>query len=122
MMLHRFAHTEAYQTLMLEDYHPTRTDPIQVQLSFNEDSSALVLNILNRTEEDGEVELDLSAFEVADGEAKGVLLVGDDLLAMNKLGDQRICEQETSITVANKTVKAAVRRLSFAELVIPLKK
>ena len=122
MMLHRFAHTEAYQTLMLEDYHPTRTDPIQVQLSFNENSSALVLNILNRTEEDGEVELDLSAFEVADGEAKGVLLVGDDLLAMNKLGDQRICEQETSITVANKAVKAAVRRLSFAELVIPLKK
>ncbi len=120
MMLHRFAHTEAYQTLVIEDYHAKRDDPIQVQLSVNEDGSALILNLLNRTEEDGEVELDLSVFEVADGEAKGILLAGDDLLAMNKLGDQRICEREAAVTVANKTIKATAQKLSYGEYRIPL--
>ena len=99
-----------------------RTDPVQVQLSVNKDGTALVLNLLNRTEEDGEVELDLSVFEVADGETTGVLLAGDDLLAMNKLGDQRICEREASVTVTDKTVKTVVPRLSYGEYVIPLKK
>ena len=122
MMLHRFAHTEAYQTLVMEDYHPTRTDPIQVQLSLNQDSSALVLNILNRTEEDGEVELDLSVFEVADGDARGVLLAGEDLLSMNTLHDQQISEREARVSVADKAVKTVVPRLSFGEYVIPLKK
>ena len=122
MMLHRFAHTEAYQTLVMKDYHPTRTDPIQVQLSLNQDSSALVLNILNRTEEDGEVELDLSVFEVADGDAGGVLLAGEDLLSMNTLHDQQISEREAWVSVADKAVKTVVPRLSFGEYVIPLKK
>ena len=122
MMLHRFAHTEAYQTLVMEDYHPTRTDPIQVQLSLNQDSSALVLNILNRTEEDGDVELDLSVFEVADGDTRGVLLAGENLLSMNTLHDQQISEREAWVSVADKAVKTVVPRLSFGEYVIPLKK
>ena len=122
MMLHRFATTQAYQTLQIEDYHPTRTDPIQVQLSVNQDGSALVLNLLNRTEEDGEVELDLSAFDVADGEAKGVLLAADDLLSMNTLGNQPIAEREASVIVADKAVKVTVQKLSFGEYVIPLGK
>jgi alpha-N-arabinofuranosidase len=121
MMLHRFAHTEAYQTLMIEDYHANREDPVQVQLSINEDGTALVLNILNRSEEDGDVELDLSVFDVTDGEAKGVLLAADDLLSMNKLGDSQITEREASVTVADKTVKVAVRKLSYGEYIIPLK-
>ena len=122
MMLHRFAHTEAYQTLQMEDYHPTRTDPVQVQLSVNADGSALVLNILNRSEEDGEVELDLTAFDVPDGEARGVLLAGDELLSMNKLGDQQITEREASVSVANRIVKTVAQKLSYAEYVIPLGK
>ena len=122
MMLHRFAHTEAYQTLQMEDYRPTRTDPVQVQLSVNRDSSALVLNILNRSEEDGEVELDLSAFEVPDGEAKGILLAGDHLLAMNKLGDQQITEREAAVLVSDGAVKTTAPKLSYAEYVIPLGK
>ncbi len=120
MMLHRFAHTEAYQTLQIEDYHAKRDDPIQVQLSVNEDGSALILNLLNRTEEDGEVELDLSVFDLSDGEAVGVLLAGEDLLAMNKLDDQRICERKASVMVSGKTVKAVVPKLSYGEYKIPL--
>ena len=122
MMMHRFAHTEAYRTLVLEGYHAERTDPVQVQLSVNKDGTALVLNLLNRTEEDGEVELDLSAFSVADAEAEGILLSADSLLSMNTLLDQQVAERPDTVTVQNGIVKATVRRLSFGEYVIPLGK
>ena len=118
--MHRFAHTEAYQTLMLEDYHANRDDPIQIQLSLNENNTALVLNILNRSEDDGELELDLSTFDVVSGEANGVLLSADDLLSMNRLDDQQITERAAAVTVTDKTVKTAVQKLSFAEYILPL--
>ena len=120
MMLHRFAHTQAYQTLQIEDYHPKRDDAVQVQLSLNEAGDALVLNLLNRTDEDGEIELDLSAFTVRDGEAAGVLLAGDDLLAMNTLTDQPIREREASVAIRDRVVKATVQKLSYGEYVIPM--
>ena len=120
MMMHRFATTEAYQTLVLEDYHAKRTDPVQVQLSVNRDSSALVLNILNRSEEDGEVELDLTAFSTADGEARGVLLAADSLLSMNTLNDTQVAESPDTVTVQGGAVKATVKGLSFGEYIIPL--
>ena len=120
MMLHRFAHTEAYQTLVIEDYHPKRDDPIQVQLSVNEAGDALVLNILNRTDEDGELELDLSAFDLPDGDASGILLAGDDLLSMNTLKEQNVCETAACVTVQDRTVKTSVRKLSYGEYILPL--
>jgi alpha-N-arabinofuranosidase len=120
MMLHRFAFTQAYQTLQIEDYHPTRTDGVQVQLSVNEAGDALVLNLLNRTEEDGEIELDLTAFNVPDGEAAGVLLAGGDLLAMNTLSEQAIREVDASVTVTDRVIKTAVPRLSYGEYIIPM--
>ena len=120
MMLHRFAQTEAYQTLQIEDYHPNREDNVQVQLSINEAGSALVLNILNRTEEEDVLELDLSVFDVINGDAEGVLLTADGLLSMNRLHDQQIAEREDSITVAGKTVKTTVPKLSYGEYIIPL--
>ena len=116
----RFATTEAYQTLVLEDYHAKRTDPVQVQLSVNKDGTGLVLNLLNRTEEDGEVEIDLTAFSVADGEARGVLLSADSLLSMNTLHDTQVAESPDTVTVRGGAVKATVKRLSFGEYVIPL--
>ena len=122
MMMHRFATTEAYQTLVLEDYHAKRTDPVQVQLSVNKDGTALVLNLLNRAEEDEEVELDLTAFAVADGEARGVLLAADSLLSMNTLNDTQVAESPDTVTVRSGVVKATVKRLSFGEYVIPLTK
>jgi len=67
MMMRRFAHTEAYRTLIIEDYHPERADPVQVQLSMNQEGTALILNLLNRSKESGEAVLDLTAFPVADG-------------------------------------------------------
>jgi alpha-N-arabinofuranosidase len=120
MMLHRFAFTEAYQTLQIEDYHAKRTDAVQVQLSVNEDGSALILNLLNRSEEDGEVELDLSAFSVTDGKAAGVLLAGGDLLSMNKMDDQQICEHDAEVEIVGKTVKTVVPKLSYGEYKILL--
>ena len=120
MMMHRFAATEAYRALVLEDYHAKRTDPVQVQLSVNKDGTALVLNLLNRTEEDGLVEIDLSAFDVAQGKAAGVLLAADSLLSMNTLGDQQVAEKPASITVAGNAVKTVVPRLSFGEFIIQL--
>lgn len=122
MMMHRFATTEAYQTVVLEGYHASRADPVQVQLSVNRDGTALVLNLLNRTEEDGEVEIDLTAFAVAEGESAGVLLSADRLLSMNTLHDQQVAEKPAAVTVENGTVKAVVPRLSFGEYVIPLTK
>ena len=120
MMLHRFAFTEAYQTLQIEDYHPTRTDGVQVQLSRNEAGDALVLNLLNRTEEAGLVELDLSAFDVADGEVTGVLLAAEELLSMNRLGDLQIAERVDSQTVKDKVISVTVPKLSYGEYIIPL--
>ncbi len=122
MMMHRFATTEAYQTLVLDGYRPSRTDPVQVQLSVNRDGTALVLNLLNRAEEDGEVEIDLSAFAVADGEAQGVLLSADSLLSMNTLHDEQVAERADSVAVENNVIKTTVRRLSFGEYIIPLRK
>ena len=121
MMMHRFANTEAYQTLQIEDYHAERTDPIQVQLSVNKDGTALVLNLLNRTEEDGEVEIDLTAFAVADGEARGILLAADSLLSMNTLHDQQVAESPDAVIVKGGVIKATVKRLSFGEYVIPVR-
>ena len=122
MMMHRFATTEAYQTLVLDGYHAKRTDPVQVQLSVNRDGTALVLNLLNRTEEDGEVEIDLTAFAVAEGEARGVLLSADSLLSMNTLHDEQVTESPDAVTVTGGVIKTAVKRLSFGEYVIPLNK
>ena len=82
----------------------------------------LVLNLLNRTEEDGEVEIDLTAFSVADGEARGVLLSADSLLSMNTLNDTQVAESPDTVTVRGGAVKATVKRLSFGEYVVPLTK
>ena len=119
-MMHRFATTEAYQALVLDGYHAKRTDPVQVQLSVNKDGTALVLNLLNRTEEDGEVELDLTAFSVTDGEARGILLSADSLLSMNTLNDTQVAESPDAVTVQGGVIKTTVKRLSFGEYIIPL--
>ena len=119
MMMHRFAVTKAYRTLQIENYHPDRKDPVQIQLSETEDGGALVLNVLDRSEEDGELELDLSVFCVPDGEYEGVMLHGDSLVSMNRSGDTQVKESPASVTVENKTAKMKIDKLSFYEFVIP---
>ncbi len=120
MMLHRFAHTKAYRTIEMEDYHPHRNDPLQIQLSMNEQGTALVLNVLNRCEEDGEIVLDLSAFRPADGIHEGVMLCADSLVSMNTLGDQQITEQQVTLQVQGCVANASAPARSFAEYVIPI--
>ena len=122
MIMRMFSHTKAYQTLVIEDYHPTRNDALQVQVSINEDGTALVLNVLNRCENDDEVELDLSAFYVPDGEVKGEGLIADDLLSMNTLGDRQIRELACPLTVENRIAKCAAPKLSYTEYVIGLER
>ncbi len=120
MIMRMFSRTKAYQTLVIEDYHPARNDPVQVQASINENGTALILNILNRSENDGEVELDLSDFPVSEGEAKGEGLIADSLLSMNKLGDQQIRDLTCSLTVKDCTAKCSVPKLSYVEYTIHL--
>ena len=122
MMMHRFAKTKAYRTLKIEDYHPDRTDPLQIQLSETEDGGALVINILDRAEEDDTLQLDLSVFDVADGEYPGVMLHGDSLISMNRYNDTQVKESPASVTVRNGVVYADVLKLSFYEFVIPKKR
>ncbi|MBR7063337.1 MAG: hypothetical protein IKI42_09935 [Clostridia bacterium] len=119
MMMHRFANTKAYRTLILDGYHANRTDPLQVQLSVNVSGDTLVLNVLSRTEEGGELDLDLSAFNVTDGEYGGVMLCGDSLLSMNRLNDRRVREDFVSVRVNAGMLSMHVRPLSFAEYLIP---
>ncbi|MBO4327037.1 MAG: hypothetical protein J5950_07180 [Clostridia bacterium] len=118
MMMHRFSNTEAYRTIVLEDYHANREDPVQIQLSINKDGTALVLNVLDRVEEDGNIDIDVSQYSVKDGEYKGVILTGDSLLSMNTLNDKQVAEHDASISVKDGHIIADVRKLSFAEYII----
>ncbi|MBO4423780.1 MAG: hypothetical protein J5879_10085 [Clostridia bacterium] len=119
MIMHALAKTKAYRTLKIEDYHPDRTDPVQIQLSVTEDGCALVLNVLDRSEDDGELELDLSAFEVKDGEYGGKALSGPSLTAMNRFGDTQIKESPVTVTVKDGRAYMKIKRLSYSETVIP---
>ena len=120
-MMHCFAHTKSYRTLKLEDYHPTRTDPVQVQLSVTKEDDALVLAILNRTEEEGNLSLDLSAFPVPDALSEGFCLSADSLLSMNRLHDEQIRRAPATLAVKGQSISTTVPKLSYAEYVIPLK-
>ncbi len=120
MMLHRFANTKAYRTIEIEDYHPHRNDLLQIQLSMDEQGKALVLGVLNRGEDDGEVTLDLSAFIPADGIHEGVLLCADSLVSMNTLGDRQITEQQITLRVQGSVANASAPARSFAEYLIPI--
>lgn len=120
MIMHMFAVTKAYRTLVLDDYHPERTDPVQVQLSVNKEGDALVLNVLNRSESDGFLELDISLFDVADGQYSGTVLSGDSLLSMNRLGDAQVKESPASIAVRGRMIRLDVRKLTYSEYVIPV--
>ena len=120
MIMHMFAKTQAHRTLVIEDYHPVRSDPLQVQLSMNETGNALVLNVLNRSEEDYELQLDLSVFPVSDKEITGNCLIADSLLSMNRLCDTQINREKATLRVADKVAKCSARKLSFAEYVIEI--
>ncbi len=115
MMLHRFAHTEAYRPLVIKDYHASRKDAVQVQVSLDRDGSALIINLLNRTETPDVVELDLSAFSVPDGPCPGVRLSAPSLLSMNTLTDRPIVETPDELRAENGIVRAEVKELSFGE-------
>ncbi len=121
MIMHRFAVTKAYRTLVIEDYHPKRTDPVQIQLSTDESGKNLVLNTLSRTETPEKLQLDLSEFNVGDGEYDGVSVEGDSLVSMNRQNDMQIKERKSKITVKSGCVTLDIKKLSFAEYVIPVK-
>lgn len=121
IILSKFANTKAFRTLVIEDYHPKRKDPIQVQLSLNEAGDALVLNLLNKSECDENIELDLSAYPVTDGEYSGYILCADSLTATNMPGNESVCEFKSTVSVEDTTVKTMIKKLSFSEHMIPLK-
>ncbi len=120
MILHMFAHTKAHRTLELEGYHPHRNDPLQAQLSVNADGTALVLCVLNKSEREGELALDLGAFSLEDGICDGVALWADSLISMNTLKDRQIKESGVSLCIRNGVAQVKAQPLSFSEFVIPI--
>ncbi len=120
MVLHRFAHTAAYRTLEIEGYHPQMGDPVQVQLSVNEQGNALVLNVLNKGDKDDTISLDLGAFEVSDGCFDGIALTAKSPQSMNKQEDMQIGEIPVTLAVQGSVASVRAKALSFAEYVIPL--
>ncbi len=121
-ILRRFAVTKAYRTLVIEDHHTKRTDDIHIQLSADEEGGALVLNQLNKSEKDEPLQLDVSVFGVPDGTYGGFVLYGDSLISTNKPDDDRkIRKTEAFVTVKDGVISSDIKRLSFAEFVIPLK-
>ena len=122
MVLHRFAHTKAYRTLEIEGYHPQMGDPVQVQLSVNEQGNALVLNVLNKGDKDDTISLDLGAFEVSDGCFDGIALTAQSPESMNKQEDMQIGEISVTLAVQERVASVRAKALSFAEYVIPLDK
>ena len=56
------------------------------------------------------------------GEHGGYLLYADSLTATNKPGDGSLRETESTVTTENKTVKTTVKKLSFSEYTIPLRR
>lgn len=122
MVLHRFAHTKAYRTLKIEGYHPQMGDPVQVQLSVNEQGNALVLNVLNKGDKDDTISLDLGAFAVSDGCFDGIALTAQSPESMNKQEDRQIGEIPVTLAVQERVASVRAKALSFAEYVIPLDK
>ena len=120
MVLHRFAHTAAYRTLKIDQYHPQMGDPVQVQLSVNEQGNALVLNVLNKGDKDDTISLDLGAFEVSDGCFDGIALTAQSPRSMNKQEDMQIGEIPVTLAVQERVASVRAKALSFAEYVIPL--
>ncbi|MBQ7379760.1 MAG: hypothetical protein IJW70_08835 [Clostridia bacterium] len=122
MMLHRFAHTKAYRTLEIEGYHAHRNDPLQVQLSVNADGTVLVLNVLNKSQQAGELALDLAKFATKEGGYDGVSLVADSPVSMNTLTEMQIREVSAVLCVRKGIALVKTAPLSFAEYVILLDK
>lgn len=125
-MLHMFANTKAYRTLIMKnedgsEYHPLRNDLIQVQLSESVSGGSLVVNILNRCEEDGTVEIDLSDSGVSDGTYEGVCISAPSLISMNRLNDRQISDGHFTADVRNGIMYADASKLSYGEVEIALK-
>ena len=122
MMLHCFAKTRAYRTIWIKDYHPDLYDSLQIQLSITKEGDALVLNVLNKAEQTGQLELDFGAHDVADGRAEGSCLWAESLVSMNKMNDMQIKQERAEIAVSDGVASICAKPLSFAEYIIPLVK
>ncbi len=125
MMLHRFAYTQAALPLQCEGYHPGRNDDVQVQISYNGDKTALVVNLLNRSNTDycGQeaIELNLTAVAGSFVPESGIRLQADSQISMNTMHQQQICEEPVECpAVENGILRLPAPRLSFAEYVLKI--
>jgi alpha-N-arabinofuranosidase len=122
-MLRMFATTRASRPLKCEAngevYHPERNDDLQLQLSLTEAGDALVLSLLNRSAHSETLDLDLSAYAVAD-RGEGTVLTAPDSLSMNTLDRRDIQKKAAEIEVEDGVLEMTVEPLSYGEYVIPL--
>jgi alpha-L-arabinofuranosidase len=116
-----FADTAAAYVLEIENYKAYRTDEIQVQAAYNEDRTNLIIYVYNSSQENVDVELDLSDFDVID-EYIGQMLYADDIYSMNTLKNpDEIKNVPLKGKIKNKLFKLSQRKLSFGEYTIGLK-
>ena len=118
-MLHQFANTPAAYVLRLEDKAFTDTDDFQVQAAYTEDRTALVVDILNRTETPQALQLDLGVF-LQNGTATGHTLYAAEAFAMNTLTEKGIQKKKTVCPVENGVLTYEAEKLSFTELIVNL--
>lgn len=118
-VMHLFANTKAAYVLKWEGYQPKREDEFQVQISLNEEKDALVLHIMNRTEQEEELQIDVSAF-LQNGKAEGIELYADSLMAMNTLTERGIQIKNAAGQVENGVLTLKAEKYSLAEIVIDI--
>lgn len=116
-ILHLFANSKAAFTLKWDGYQPKRTDEFQVQMSLTEEKDALVLHIMNRSDVEEELQIDVSAF-FETGLGNGTTLYADNLFAMNTLTKKKLLSKNVVCEVKNGVIAMTAEKYSMSEIII----
>ena len=77
IMMKAFANTEAAWPLRIEGYEADSLKSIEMQVSWNLDRTKLVINLVNKCDEEAWITLDLSKLAIQGNSMKTFKLVGD---------------------------------------------
>lgn len=78
-----------------------------------------MLHIMNHTEQEEELQIDVSAF-LQNGKAEGIELYADSLMAMNTLTERGIQIKNAAGQVENGVLTLKAEKYSLAEIVIDI--
>lgn len=108
-------------TLQLEGKETRMTDEFQLQAAWDLERKRLVLNVLNRTNEDVTAVFDYSSIGKRFNQAHSVLLSAPGPLAMNKLDHPNAIQQEEWMEdglIGEETFEIHVPKYGFAQIVL----